>query len=55
MDISRGGMNFGTLDIGQFPLSSSLTMLAVDVVLYGLLAFYLDSVVPSELIIQIDL
>ncbi|CAH1795729.1 unnamed protein product [Owenia fusiformis] len=48
LDIARGGMNFETMHFGQFPLWSSLTMLAVDVVLYGLLAAYLDNVVPSE-------
>lgn len=30
------------------PLGGSLIMLAVDILLYGFLAFYLDSVIPSE-------
>ncbi|KAK3578304.1 hypothetical protein CHS0354_004209 [Potamilus streckersoni] len=43
------GMNFETASSkGDFPLASSMTMLAVDVLLYFFLAVYLDNVVPGE-------
>ncbi|XP_013402813.1 ATP-binding cassette sub-family A member 5 isoform X2 [Lingula anatina] len=48
LDITGRGMTFDTLHVGQFPISSSLIMLAVDFVLYGLLAAYLDNVIPTE-------
>ncbi len=48
LDISKEGMHFSNMNMGQFPLSGSITMLAIDVILYGLLAFYFDSVLPSK-------
>ena len=48
LDAVHGGMTFSNINYGQFPISYSLTMLFVDFVLYGLLAVYLDNVVPGE-------
>ena len=48
LDVTRGGLQFSNLHVGQFPVSAALTMLAVDFVLYGLLAVYFDNVVPSK-------
>lgn len=41
-------MNFDTISYGAFPLYAPIIMLAVDTVLYGFLAVYLDNVIPSE-------
>lgn len=48
LDISKGGMNFDTVNTGFFPLTGPLVMLCVDIVLYFLLAIYLDHVIPGE-------
>lgn len=48
LDINQGGMSFDKLTYGEFPLYASMTMLAVDFVLYGLIAVYLDNVIPSK-------
>ena len=47
LDLIGDGMQFSNMHVGQFPLSASITMLAVDTVLYGLIAVYLDNVLPS--------
>ncbi len=49
LDIAQGGMTFSNTNIGQFPIYASLTMLAVDTVLYGLLAVYFDNVIPGKM------
>ena len=48
LDVAGGGLQFSNLDVGQFPVYASMTMLAVDFVLYGLLAVYFDNVIPSK-------
>ncbi|ESP03886.1 hypothetical protein LOTGIDRAFT_110141 [Lottia gigantea] len=48
LSVAKGGMTFDTINLGDFPLSGPIIMLAVDAVLYGLLAFYLDRVIPGE-------
>lgn len=49
MDLSGEGVNFDNLWSGPgMPFGGSLIMMALDIVLYGLLAFYLDNVIPSE-------
>ena len=48
MDISGNGLRFDTLSDGQFPVMNSIIMLLIDCVLYAVLAFWLDNVVPSE-------
>ncbi|KAK7506564.1 hypothetical protein BaRGS_00002039, partial [Batillaria attramentaria] len=48
LDVAKGGMNFDTINEGFFPLSAPLVMLLVDVILYFLLAIYLDHVIPGE-------
>ncbi|XP_064604121.1 cholesterol transporter ABCA5-like [Liolophura sinensis] len=49
LDIGHGGMNFDTISYPEaFPLYAPIIMLAVDTVLYGFLAIYLDNVIPSE-------
>ena len=35
-------------DSNGFPIAGSLIMLTVDIILYGLLAAYLDNVIPTE-------
>lgn len=48
MDLSGEGVNFTNLWSGPgMPFGGSLIMMALDTVLYGLLAYYLDSVIPS--------
>lgn len=50
MDLSGTGVNFSNLWSGPgMPFGGSLIMMAFDIVLYGFLAYYLDSVIPSEL------
>lgn len=49
MDLSGEGVNFDNLWSGRgIPFGGSLIMMALDIVLYALLAYYLDSVIPSE-------
>jgi hypothetical protein len=48
LDIFKGGINNDTVWYGEFPVAASLIMLAVDFVLYGLLALYLDNVIPGN-------
>ena len=48
MDIDRGGLTWDTIDIGQFPVSACLIIIVIDMVLYALLAFYFDNVIPSK-------
>lgn len=49
MDLSGTGVNFSNLWSGPgMPFGGSLIMMALDIVLYGFLAYYLDSVIPSE-------
>lgn len=47
-DILNVGLSFSNMWDGLFPFAGSLIMLAIDVVLYAVLAYYFDSVVPSE-------
>ncbi|KAK3091975.1 hypothetical protein FSP39_024134 [Pinctada imbricata] len=47
LDIT-GGMNFETVADGEFPLYIPILMLVVDIVLYGLLARYLENVLPGQ-------
>lgn len=49
MDLSGTGVNFGNMWSGPgMPFGGSLIMMALDIVIYGFLAYYLDSVIPSE-------
>lgn len=49
LDIAEQGVTFDNLWQGPgIPLGGSILMMAVDIVLYAALAFYLDAVVPSE-------
>ncbi|KAF5301097.1 hypothetical protein FQA39_LY10916 [Lamprigera yunnana] len=49
MDLSGEGVSLSNLWSGPgMPFGGSLIMMAFDIVLYGFLAFYLDSVIPSE-------
>lgn len=49
MDLSGTGVNYNNLWSGPgIPFGGSLIMMAFDIALYGLLAYYLDSVVPSK-------
>ncbi|KAI2474243.1 ATP binding cassette (ABC) protein subfamily A member [Diabrotica virgifera virgifera] len=49
MDLSGEGVNISNIWSGRgVPFGGSLIMMAVDIVVYGLLAYYLDSVIPSE-------
>ncbi|XP_076447270.1 cholesterol transporter ABCA5-like isoform X2 [Babylonia areolata] len=48
LDVTKGGMTFETIDWGEFPLYAPILMLFLDVVLYFLLAVYLDHVIPGE-------
>ncbi|CAG9814922.1 unnamed protein product [Phaedon cochleariae] len=49
MDLSGDGVNFNNLWSGSgMPFGGSLIMLAFDLLLYGFLAYYLDSVIPGE-------
>ncbi|XP_060533320.1 cholesterol transporter ABCA5-like [Cylas formicarius] len=49
MDLAGEGVNLENIWSGpDMPFGGSLIMMALDIVLYGLLAYYLDSVVPSE-------
>jgi len=49
MDLSGEGVTLDNLWKGKgIPFGGSLIMMAFDTVLYGFLAYYLDSVIPSE-------
>ncbi|XP_017782555.1 PREDICTED: ATP-binding cassette sub-family A member 5-like [Nicrophorus vespilloides] len=50
MDLSGEGINFENLwSSGTgIPFGGSLIMMAFDIILYGFLAYYFDSVIPSE-------
>lgn len=49
MDLSGEGVNFDNLWSGQgMPFGGSLIMMALDIIIYGLLAYYMDSVIPSR-------
>ncbi|GFG35680.1 hypothetical protein Cfor_11467 [Coptotermes formosanus] len=49
LDLSGQGVNFDNLWSGPgIPFGGSLIMMSLDIVLYGLLAYYLDCVIPSE-------
>lgn len=49
LDLSGNGVSFDNLWAGPgIPFGGSLIMMALDTVLYGFLAYYLDSVIPSE-------
>uniref|UniRef100_A0AAR5Q584 ABC transporter domain-containing protein n=1 Tax=Dendroctonus ponderosae TaxID=77166 RepID=A0AAR5Q584_DENPD len=49
MDLAGEGVNISNVWNGpDMPFGGSLIMMAVDVVLYGWIAYYLDSVIPSE-------
>ncbi|XP_044260177.1 cholesterol transporter ABCA5-like [Tribolium madens] len=49
MELKGEGVNFDNLWSGPgMPFGGSLIMMALDIVLYGLLAYYLDCVIPSE-------
>lgn len=48
MDVSGQGINFDNLWDGPgISFGGSLVMMVVDIVLYALIAYYLDSVLPS--------
>ncbi|XP_021925694.1 ATP-binding cassette sub-family A member 5-like, partial [Zootermopsis nevadensis] len=49
LDLSGDGVSFDNLWSGPgIPFGGSLIMISLDIVLYGLLAYYLDCVIPSE-------
>ncbi|XP_049766661.1 cholesterol transporter ABCA5-like isoform X1 [Schistocerca cancellata] len=49
LDLSGDGVTFDNLWSGPgIPFGGSLIMMALDIVLYGFLAYYLDCVIPSE-------
>ncbi|XP_012225217.1 cholesterol transporter ABCA5-like isoform X2 [Linepithema humile] len=49
LDLQGEGVNFDNLWSGPgIPFGGSLIMMTLDIFLYGCLAYYLDSVVPSE-------
>lgn len=48
LDLSGEGVNFDNLWSGPgMPFGGSLIMMALDIILYGFLAYYMDSVIPS--------
>ena len=47
LDIEQRDIDFWETD-GTVPLGGILIMMSVDIVLYGLLAYYLDNVLPTE-------
>ncbi|KDR16297.1 hypothetical protein L798_10238 [Zootermopsis nevadensis] len=50
LDLSGDGVSFDNLWSGPgIPFGGSLIMISLDIVLYGLLAYYLDCVIPSKL------
>uniref|UniRef100_T1JC73 ABC transporter domain-containing protein n=1 Tax=Strigamia maritima TaxID=126957 RepID=T1JC73_STRMM len=48
MDLIGDGLEFSNIWEGNFPFAGALIMLAIDTILYGFLAYYFDSVIPSE-------
>ena len=49
LEMNSGGVNYETLWVGPgLPIAGSYIMLSIDIVLYMLLAFYLDNVLPSN-------
>lgn len=49
MELRGEGVNFDNLWSGEgMPFGGSLIMMALDIVIYGLIAYYLDCVIPSE-------
>ncbi|XP_058795656.1 cholesterol transporter ABCA5-like isoform X2 [Phymastichus coffea] len=49
LDLQGEGVNFDNLWSGPgMPFGGSLVMMSLDIILYGMLAYYLDSVIPSE-------
>lgn len=53
MELNGEGVNFDNLWSGPgMPFGGSLIMMALDIVLYGLLAYYLDCVIPSTYFIS---
>jgi len=49
LEMNSGGVNYETLWVGPgLPIAGSYIMLSIDIVLYMLLAFYLDNVLPSQ-------
>ncbi|RZB39263.1 ATP-binding cassette sub-family A member 5-like, partial [Asbolus verrucosus] len=49
MELKGEGVNFDNLWSGPgMPFGGSLIMMALDIIIYGLLAYYLDCVIPSE-------
>ncbi|XP_067671428.1 cholesterol transporter ABCA5-like [Haliotis asinina] len=48
LDTAKGGMTFANMSVGEFPLSGPFIMLVVDIVLYAMIAVYLDHVIPGE-------
>ena len=49
LDLQGQGVNFDNLWSGPgIPFGGSLIMMTLDIFLYGLLAYYLDSVIPSK-------
>ncbi|CAG9770151.1 unnamed protein product [Ceutorhynchus assimilis] len=49
MDLAGEGVNISNIWTGPgMPFGGSLIMMAVNIVLYGWIAYYLDSVIPSE-------
>ncbi|XP_067014846.1 cholesterol transporter ABCA5 [Anabrus simplex] len=49
LDSSGQGVRFSNLWSGPgIPFGGSIIMMLVDIILYGLLAYYLDSVIPSD-------
>lgn len=56
MDLSGQGVNLDNLWTGPgMPFGGSLIMMALDIVLYGLLAYYMDSVIPSKCFLMIKM
>lgn len=50
LDLQGEGVNFDNLWSGPgIPFGGSLIMMTLDIFLYGCLAYYLDSVIPSTL------
>lgn len=47
LDLSEDGLNFSNFWEEGYCFGSSVIMLAVDIVLYALLAYYFDNVIPG--------
>ena len=46
-DHFENGMTFDTIGSGDFSMSTIIIMLLIDAILYLLIAFYLDNVLPG--------